>query len=158
MTRGALRAAGLLLAAATALGLASCASDSWSEPLPGHEGRILLLPDDDRAFRANWPVTWRRGAEFLIENRTGRPVETLILDFSEGGRPRELDRVEVLEPAGAPSYFLPFPHGQLAIRARLGDPGTVLVAPGATLRVRVHVMGEPGMAILKVTIPGVTVE
>ena len=146
----------LLLGAA--LALPACASDDYSDPLPGHEAKVVLLPEDDRPFRANWPVPWRRGAEFRIENRTGKPVETLILDFGEGGRPRELDRIEVIEPVGPPAYILPYPHGEWAIRARLGDPGTVLVEPGASLLVRVHVMGVPGGCHVKVTIPGVTVE
>ncbi len=149
----------LLPAALLALAVASagCATDPYGEPVPGKEARIVLVPGS-APVRAPWPVTWRRGAEILIENRTGEPVETLIVDFGEDRGPRELDRAEIVDPPGRTCLILPTAHGLWPLRARLGDAGSVLLAPGESLRLRVHVMGSPGACKIKVSIPGVTVE
>ena len=153
MRRPVLAAAALALAAAAA----ACASDTYGEPVPGHEALIILGPGT-APFRGTWPVSFRRGAEFAIENRTGVPVETLILDFGADGGPRELDRITIVDPPGKTALILPTAHGLWPLRARLGDAGTVLLEPGGTLHILVHVMGSPGASRVKVTIPGVTVE
>ena len=38
----------------------------------------------------------------------------------------------------------------------LGNPGSVLVEAGGTLRVRVNVAGDPGAGVAVITVPGVT--
>jgi hypothetical protein len=148
---------GRLAAALLALAAAGCVSDTYGDPLPGHEVRVVLRGGEEPAA-APWPVGYRRGAEYALENATGRDIETLILDLSTGAAPRELDEVTVVDPPGAAVRMLPAPVGEFPLRARLGNPGSVLLPAGATLRLRLHVKGIPGAARLVVVIPGVTVQ
>jgi hypothetical protein len=139
--------------AALALAAAGCVSDVGAEVLPGHAGRVLLRPEPGEV-RAEWPVPFRRAVEFVIENGTGHDVETLLVDFSGEGAPRELLEAAITDPPGRNVYVLGAPYPALALRARLGDPGTVLLPPGESLTLRVRVAGTPGASTMKVTIPG----
>lgn len=143
-------AAALLLGLAVAA--AGCHIDPYSDPLPGHDARVVLV-DGEPAARVPWPVTYRRGARFRVENGTGVPVEAVIFDLSGKGEPRELVEAVVEEPAGKPVTILPVPHGLFPLRARLGDPGSVLLEPGESLVLRVRVEGAPGKATAVFTIP-----
>ncbi|MCK6481859.1 MAG: hypothetical protein HUU06_06715 [Planctomycetaceae bacterium] len=133
-------AAALVLAGAI---LAGCVTDPYRDPVPGKEARAVLLPGVEETLVA-WPVSYRRGAVFLVENRTGAPVETLEADLSGPGAPRELTEAVIEDPPGRTATILWAPHGTWPLRARLGEPGGVLLAPGETLRLRLHVLGEPG--------------
>ena len=130
--------------------LAGCIIDPYGDPVEGKEARVILLPGTEPAS-AEWPVSYRRGAVFLVENRTGAPVETLIVDLSGKGQPRELVEAVVEDPAGVPAEILWAPHGTWPLRAQVGVPGTVLLEQGAVLRLRLQVAGEPGLCRLKVT-------
>jgi hypothetical protein len=142
------------VAAALLLGLAAagCHVDPYSDPLPGHDARVVLAPGETAA-RVPWPVAYRRGARFRIENGTGAPVEAVILDLSGKGEPRELVEAVVEEPAGKPVTILAVPHGLFPLRARLGDPGSTLLEPGESLVLRVRVEGAPGRATAVFTVP-----
>ncbi len=136
--------------------VAGCSSTQYGEePVPGHEVRAVLRPGTAPA-EAAWPDHYRRGAVFVVENRTGAPVEALILEFTGKARPRELLEAAILDPPGRPSTILPAPHGEWPLRARLGDPGTVLLGDGESLRLRVTVDGKPGLCRVRISIPGVT--
>lgn len=141
------------LAAVLLLGLAaaSCVSDPHGNPIPGRDVRLIL--GEKGTASARWPAAWARGARFLLENRTGSPVETILLDFGGEGEPRELVEAVIEEPAGAPAVILPSPVGSWPMRARLGNPGTVLLEPGATLSLRVRVEGTPGKATARFEVP-----
>jgi hypothetical protein len=140
---------GLLLGAAL---LAGCITDPYREPVAGREAHILLLPGVE-APSAEWPVSYRRGAIFVIENGTAAPVETLIVDLSGPGQPRELLEAAVEDPPGVPTRILWAPHGNWALRTLVGTPGRTLLEPGASLRLRLQVAGEPGLCRAKVTVP-----
>ena len=147
----ALRAAALALCALAAGG---CVIDPYDDPLPGGDAVIVLKPGATSA-RAGWPVAYRRGARFVVENRTGKPIETLVLDLSRCKKPpRELIEVVVEEPAGAPAKIMFAPHGTWALRAQIGKAGSVLAADGAKVSVVLRVLGEPGAADVEVIVPG----
>ena len=136
---------------------AACVSDPYREPVPGRAAHAVLMPGT-APTRARWPVSYRRGAEFVIENRTGASVETLIFDLSGEGRPRELVEAVITEPPGRTAVLLPAPHPDWVLRARLGDPGSVLLEPGESLTLLVRVTGSAGRSVAKITIPGVSEE
>ena len=143
----------LALALAAAAPAAGCVIDPYGDPLPGKDAHLVLRGDPALA-RAEWPAAYRRGARFVVENRTGRPVETVILDLSRCKRPpRELVEVVVEEPSGAPSRILRAPHGTWPLRAIVGEPGRTLLGDGARLVVVLRVLGEPGSCDLEVTVP-----
>lgn len=143
-------AAALVLALAAAA--AGCVTDPYSDPLPGRDVRVVLRSAEEAAT-APWPVVYRRGARFVIENGTGSPVETVILDLTGRGEPRELVEAVIEEPAGKPATILAVPHGLFPLRARLGEPGSVLLAPGESLVLRIRVEGSPGASTAKFTMP-----
>lgn len=147
-----MRAAALALTAALA-GCTSILPDE--EPLPGKEGTLILLPGTAPAS-AEWPDVLRRGAIFVVENRTGAPIEALVLEFAEEKPPRELLEAVILDPPGHRATILPAPHGTWPLRARLGDPGSVLLPAGGTLRMRLTVDGRPALSRVTLSIPGVT--
>jgi hypothetical protein len=146
------RRAGAALLLGLAAAGAGCVTDPWGDPLPGHDARVVLLPGGEPA-RAAWPVSFRRGARFVVENATGRPVETILLDFGGKGEPRELVEAVIEDPPGKPAAILDAPHGLFPLRALLGDPGSVLLAPGGSLVLRVRVDGTPGRSTAVFTIP-----
>jgi len=133
------------------LAAASCISDPHSSPLQGYDTRVIL--GEGGTGRTPWPAAWSRGARFLVENRTGAPVETILLDLGGRGAPRELVEAVVEEPAGAAASILAAPVGSWPLRARIGTPGTVLLEPGATLSVRVRVEGSPGKSTAEFSVP-----
>jgi hypothetical protein len=140
----------VLAAAALAPG---CVIDPYEDPLPGKDAQVVLRAHR-ASSRAEWPAAYRRGARFVIENRTGKPVETLVLDLSRCKRPpRELTDVEVEEPQGAPCRILRAPRGSWALRALVGEPGKVLLPDGGRAVVVLRVLGEPGSSVLDVSIP-----
>jgi hypothetical protein len=147
VTRRALALAALVLAAA------GCVSDPGREILPGHEGHVVLRKEPG-VVNAHWPVSFRRAAEFVFENSTGEPVETILVDFAGKGQPVELLEAEITDPPGRNAYILGAIFPALTLRARLGDPGSVLLEPGERLTLRVRVAGTPGGSTMKVTIPG----
>ena len=135
------------------LGLAasSCVTDPHGAPIPGYDARVIL--GEKGIASARWPAAWSRGARFVVENRTGASIETILFDLSGEGEPRELVEAVIEDPAGAPAVILAAPHGIEPLRARLGDPGTVLLEPGATLTLRVRVEGTPGKGIARFAVP-----
>jgi hypothetical protein len=133
------------------LAAAACVTDPHADPVPGHDARVILGAGG--RGEARWPASWSRGARFLLENRTGAPVETILLDLSGKGEPRELVEAVVEDPAGAPATILPSPVGSWPLRARLGNPGTVLLEPGATLSLRLRVEGTPGRSTARFEVP-----
>jgi len=145
------RRAGAL--AALALAAAGCVSDVAATVLPGHAGHVVLRKEPG-VVKAPWPVSYRRAVEFVIENSTGQAVETLIVDFGGQGQPVELLEAEITDPPGRNAYVLGGLYPSLPMRARLGDPGYVLLEPGESLTLRVRVAGTPGASRMKVTIPG----
>ncbi len=149
MRRG---AAALLLGIAAAAAAAGCAGDPWREPLPGSDVRVVLAAGPE-PVKAPWPVSFRRAARFVLENGTGKPVETVIVDFMGKGQPRELAEAVIEEPAGLLVTIIPAPHGLFPLRARLGEPGSVLLAPGERLVLRVRVEGTPGACVAKFSVP-----
>jgi len=142
------RIAALLLPALLA---SSCVTDPHSAPIPGRDAHVLLGERGTAMIR--WPAGWSRGARFLVENRTGAPIETILVDLSETGSPRELLEAAIEEPAGAPSVILPSPVGMWPLRARLGNPGSVLLEPGATLSLRLRVDGSAGKTTVRFDVP-----
>ena len=141
--------------AAAALAAGACVIDPYEDPLPGKDA-VVVLKQGASLARTAWPVAYRRGARFIVENRTGKAIETLILDLSKCKRPpRELVDVVVEEPAGAPWNIMFEPHGTYQRRALVGTPGTTLLADGENLVVVLRVLGEAGGADLEVRIPGV---
>lgn len=147
-----MRAAALALTAALA-GCTSILPDE--EPLPGKEGTLILLPGT-AAASAGWPDVLRRGAIFVVENRTGVAVEALVLEFTGKSLPRELLDATILEPPGHRATILPAPHGTWPLRARLGDPGSILLRPGESLRMQLTVDGKAAFSRVTLSIPGVT--
>ncbi len=147
-----MRRAGAALLLAVAAAATGCVIDPWGDPLPGHDARVVLRPGGEPA-RATWPVSYRRGARFIVENRTGKPVETILLDFSGRDQPRELVEAVIEDPPGRPAVILPAPHGIFPLRARLGDPGSVLLEPGESLVLRVRVDGTAGRSTGVFTVP-----
>jgi len=146
---------GVVLAAAAAVGLAACASDPYGQPLEGQAARMRILPGAP-PVKAAWPVAWRRGAEFEIENASGAAIETIIFEFDPSRRPQELLEAVIANPPGHRATVLHAPHGTWSVRARLGDPGSVLLPAGEGLTLRVRVSGNPGSSVAIVTVPGVT--
>ena len=142
-------AAAALLALAAAI--PACVTDPWADPVPGREVRVVLRPGDG-PFTGRWPDAYRRGARFRVENRTEGPVEGLLLDFSGEGAPRELLEAVVEDPPGRAAAVLPPEGGYYSVRALLGEPGTVLLAPGESLLLRVRVDGSPGRSTAKFTV------
>lgn len=147
-----MRSAAAALLFGFAAAAAGCVTDPYSDPLPGRDVRVVLRAGEEAAT-APWPVVYRRGARFVIENGTGSPVETVVLDLTGKGEPRELVEAVVEEPAGKPATILAVPHGLFPLRARLGEPGSVLLEPGESLVLRIRVEGSPGAATAKFTIP-----
>jgi hypothetical protein len=145
------RGAGAILGVAVALSLSSCVSDPYGDPFPGHDVRVILK--EEGSASARWPAAWARGARFVVENRTGLPVETILLDLGGPGAPRELLEAVVEDPAGVPATILPSPRGTFPLRARIGDPGAVILEPGAALVLRVRVAGTPGKAVARFDVP-----
>ena len=143
-------AAVLLLGFAAAA--AGCITDPYADPLPGRDVRVVLGPGAE-PVRSPWPVAYRRGARYRIENATGAPLETILVDYMGEGEPRELVEAVVEEPPGRPAAILGVPHGLFPLRALLGEPGSVLLAPGESLVLRVRVEGAPGKAVAKFTVP-----
>ena len=140
--------------AAVALVSGACVIDPYEDPLPGKDA-VLVLKEGASLARTPWPVAYRRGARFVVENRTGKPIETLILDLSRCKRPpRELVGVDVEEPAGAPWNIMFAPHGTYQLKAQVGTPGTTLLQDGEHLVVVLRVLGEAGGAELEARIPG----
>lgn len=138
--------------AALLLAAAGCVySDPGSELLPDRAARVHL---ESSTAHAAWPVAYRRVAEFVIENGTAEPVETLLFDLSGKGHPREVVEATITDPPGRNCYILAAPRPDWPLRARLGDPGTVLLAPGESLTLLVRVSGSPGASTAVVTIPG----
>jgi len=145
------RRAFAILGLALSMALASCVSDPYGDPFPGYDVRVILK--EEGSASARWPAPWARGARFVVENRTGLPVETILLDLGGKGAPRELVEVVVEDPAGVPATILPSPQGSFPLRARIGDPGTVILEPGASLVLRVRVLGTPGKAVARFDVP-----
>jgi hypothetical protein len=142
----------IALAAALAPG---CVYDGSAVPVPGAAAPVLLHPGvPEVAIR--WPSAFRRAAEYRIENRSGLAVESLLLDYGVLGENCELLEAVVTDPPGVPARILPAPHGTYPSRARLGEPGSVLLAPGAALTLRVRVWGEPSFFHARFSVPGVT--
>ena len=144
-----MRIAALLLGAAL---LAGCVTDPYREPVAGKEASLHLVAGVE-TVSAEWPVSYRRGAVFVITNDTGAPVETLVVDLTGPGQPRELLEAVVESPPGVAAEVLWAPHGTWPLRAQVGTPGRVLLEPGASLRLRLQVAGEPGLCRAKVTVP-----
>lgn len=138
-----------------ALAGTGCVVDNWQEPVPGREAHVRITPGAPRVD-VSWPVSYRRSAIYVVENVSGQPIETMIIEFLGDGRLREIQRVEIQEPAGAAHRILPAPHGIFSVRAQLGTPGSVLLREGETLRVRLDILGDPGMSTAEFTVPGVT--
>jgi hypothetical protein len=145
--RGRAAAFALALAAAASAG---CVTDPWGDPVPGHETKVRIV-EPGRPAEGRWPDAYRRGARFRVENATAAPIETLLLDFTGRGAPRELIEAEIEDPPGLPIAILPPEGGYYALRARLGVRGSVLLPPGGSLLLRVRVDGTPGSALAKFT-------
>jgi len=145
----------LAAALATAALAPGCVIDPYEDPLPGKDAQVVLRAQLPSA-RAEWPAAYRRGARFVIENRTGKPVETILLDLSRCKRPpRELTDIEVEAPEGAPCRILRAPRGTWPLRAVVGEPGKVLLEEGGRAVVVLRVLGEPGSCVLDVSVPSV---
>ena len=143
----------LLLAGAL---LSGCASGIPGDPVAGHEARAVLKEGSARAV-VEWPDAFRRGATFVVVNATGAPIETLFVDLSGRGQPQEIVEVRIVDPAGWPATILSEPHGTYSLRAQLGVPGSVLVAPGGSVRFVVVVEGAPNKDTrATITVPGVS--
>jgi hypothetical protein len=142
------RAAALLL---LALGAAGCVVDTHAAPVPGRDARVVLGPGG--TARRAWPAAWSRGARFLVENRTGAPVETILVDLTGEGAPEELVEAVVEDPPGAPAAILGSPVGQWPLRARVGNPGAVLLPPDAVLSLVLRVEGKPGRCVVQFEVP-----
>jgi hypothetical protein len=132
-----------------------CVVDNWQEPVPGREAQVRINPGAPRVDVA-WPVSYRRSSIYVVENASGQPIETMIVEFLGDGLLREIQRVEIQAPAGATHRILPAPHGIFSVRVMFGTPGTVLLREGEILRVRFDILGEPGMSTAEFTVPGVT--
>ncbi len=155
MSRGLPRAflpLALLLPVAAATG---CVVDPWTEPVAGREVTVRL-PAGAPRVTANWPASWRRAAIFEIVNGTGVPLESVEIDMTAPGAPREIVRATVMDREGVPVRFLYAPHGQLPLRVLVGGPGTTLLLPGESVVVRLDVLGDAGAALLVFSAPGVT--
>lgn len=135
--------------------LSGCVSDPHGEPLPDREVPVALRPGAPMV-NARWPVAYRRGAEFRILNRTGVPVETVVMEFVPSGSPREVTEVIVRTPAGHTAEVLPAPHGTWPLRAIIGVPGTTLMEDGAEIVILVRVAGSPGAGVAEFRVPGLT--
>ncbi len=138
--------AAFLLAAA----LAGCVADPYRDPLPGHEASVRLAPAGETA-ETRWPLAYRRGAVFLVSNPGPGPVETVLVEILGA---RELVEAEVLDRPGAGTAILRAPQGSWSRAALVGTPGTRLLEPGESLRLRLYVLGDPGRMGVRFEVPG----